>query len=95
LTRLGLQRKVAVAVPHFLVAPHIIASTDLLLTMAERISNVLAKPLGLVTLTPPRELQLTGFELSLLWHERTQDDPARKWLRDVIAAEAAQARIRT
>jgi DNA-binding transcriptional LysR family regulator len=90
LARLGLQRKVAVAVPHFLVAPHIVASSDLLLTVAERVAEVVAGPLGLAVLAPPQELGLTGFALSILWHERTQDDPARRWLRDVIIAEGSE-----
>jgi DNA-binding transcriptional LysR family regulator len=61
-----------------------------LLTVAERIARVLAPPLGLVVLTPPRELGLTGFTMSMLWHERTHDDPARRWVRDVIVAEASE-----
>jgi DNA-binding transcriptional LysR family regulator len=89
LARLGLQRKVAVAVPHFLAAPHIIASSDLLLTVAERIAEVVAGPLDLAVLAPPPELELAGFTLSILWHERTHDDPARRWLRDAIVAEAS------
>jgi DNA-binding transcriptional LysR family regulator len=90
LARLGLKRKVAIAVPHFLVAPHIVASSDLLLTVAERVAEVVVGPLGLVVLAPPQELGLTGFTLSILWHERTHDDPARRWLRDVIVAEASE-----
>jgi DNA-binding transcriptional LysR family regulator len=90
LARLGLKRKVAVAVPHFLAAPHIVASSDLLLTVAERVAEVVARPLGLVVLAPPQELGLTGFTMSILWHERTHEDPARRWLRDVIVAEASE-----
>jgi DNA-binding transcriptional LysR family regulator len=90
LAQLGLKRSVAVAVPHFLVAPHVVASSDLLLTVAERIAGVLAEPLGLVVLAPPTELGLTGFTVSTLWHERTHDDPARRWVRDVIVAEASE-----
>lgn len=89
LARRGLRRNVAVAVPHFLAAPHIVASSDLLLTVAKRVAEVLAEPLGLVVLAPPRELELTGFAMSILWHERTHEDPARRWLRDVIIAEAS------
>ena len=74
LARLGLERKIAVAGPHFLVAPHIVASSDLLLTVAERVAEVVVGPLGLVVLAPPQELGLTGFTLSLLWHERTRCD---------------------
>jgi DNA-binding transcriptional LysR family regulator len=87
---LGIQRKVAVAVPHFLAAPHIIAASDLLLTVAERVAEVVAGPLDLAVLAPPRELELTGFTMSILWHDRTHDDPARRWLRDVIVAEASK-----
>jgi DNA-binding transcriptional LysR family regulator len=90
LARYGLQRRVSIAVPHFLVAPHIVASSDLLLTMAERVAQVVAEPLGLAVLSPPRELDLAGFTNSLLWHERTHEDPARRWIRDVIVAEAAE-----
>jgi DNA-binding transcriptional LysR family regulator len=90
LARLGLQRRVTVALPHAMVAPHIIASSDLLLTMAERVARVLAPPLDLVVIEPPPELLLTGFAISMMWHERTHSDPARRWLRDVIVTEATE-----
>jgi DNA-binding transcriptional LysR family regulator len=91
LARLGLERRVTVALPHAMVAPHVVASSDLLLTMAERVARVLAPPLGLVVLEPPAELLLTGFAISMLWHERTDGDLARRWLRDIVLAEAARA----
>ncbi len=89
LARLGMKRRVAVAVPHFLVAPHLVASSDLLLTVARRIAEVLAEPLGLAVLAPPPELALDGFTMSLVWHERTHGDPMARWLREVLVAEAA------
>src|SRR5258706_7063011 len=90
IARLGRRRNVALAVVHAMVAPHVVASSDLLLTVAERIARVLAPPLGLIVLAPPPELGLTGFTMSMLWHERTHDDPARRWVRDVIVAEASR-----
>jgi len=90
LARLGLQRRVTVALPHAMVAPHVIASSDLLLTMPERVARVLAPRLDLVVLEPPLELLLTGFTISMLWHERTHSDPARRWLRNVIVTEAIE-----
>lgn len=90
LARLGLQRRVTVALPHAMVAPHLVASSDLLLTMAERVARVLAPPLNLVVIEPPPELLLTGFAISMMWHERTHSDPARRWLRDAIVTEAAE-----
>jgi DNA-binding transcriptional LysR family regulator len=73
-----------------MVAPYIIASSDLLLTMAERVARVLPPPLDLVVIEPPPELLLTGSTISMLWHERTHSDPARRWLRDVIVTEATE-----
>jgi hypothetical protein len=68
-----------VALPHATVAPHnIVASSDLLATMAERVARVLASPLDLVILEPPSELLLTGFTLSMLWHERSHPENVRR-----------------
>ncbi len=84
LAALGLSRRVAVTVPHFLVAPHLVASSDLLLTLAARVAEVLAGPLGLVVLQLPAELRMPGFSMAAIWHERTQSDPAQRWVRELI-----------
>ncbi|HEX7665846.1 MAG TPA: LysR family transcriptional regulator [Polyangiaceae bacterium] len=85
LARLGKKRRVVVAVPHFLIAPHIVAKTDFVLTLAERMAKVLESPLDLVQKPLPPELGLQSFTMALVWHERTQNDPAQKWFRDLIA----------
>jgi DNA-binding transcriptional LysR family regulator len=85
LAKLGLRRRVVVTVPHFLVAPHVVASCDLVLTLASRVATLLAEPLGLVVLGPPADLRLAGFRVSSIWHERTHGDPAHAWLRGLIA----------
>jgi DNA-binding transcriptional LysR family regulator len=90
LARLGMRRRVALALPHFLVAPHIVAASDLILTLAARIAAILVKPLGLAMLAPPAELGLQGFTISESWHERTHGDAARRWVREVIADAAAE-----
>jgi DNA-binding transcriptional LysR family regulator len=88
LARMGLSRRVAVTVPHFLVAPHIVAQSDLVLTLPARIADMLAAPLGLVLLQPPPELGLEGFTMSAVWHERTHGDAAQRWMRDFFAEVA-------
>jgi DNA-binding transcriptional LysR family regulator len=85
LARFGLSRRVAVMVPHFVIAPHLVAASDLVLTLAARVAEILARPLGLAVLPLPPELRLEGFTLSSLWHARTQDDPAQRWIRDQVA----------
>ena len=86
LARLGKKRRVAVEIPHFLVAPHVIRETDLLLTLAARVAASLAPLLGLRRIPPP--LELPTFTMSMVWHERQHVDPAHAWLRDLIATVA-------
>lgn len=88
LADLGLRRRVAVAVPHFLVAPHLVAASDLILTLAARVARAFAEPLGLSILEVPPELHLAGFSMSAVWHERTQNDPAQQYLRNLLSGIA-------
>ncbi len=86
LAKLGKKRRVAVEVPHFLVAPHVVRETDVILTLAERVANSLGPLLGLRRLAPPLELE--GFSMAMVWHERQHADPAHQWLRGQIATVA-------
>ena len=86
LAKLGKKRRVAVEVPHFLVAPHVVRETDVVLTLAARVANSLGPLLGLRQLAPPIELE--GFSMSMIWHDRQHADPAHTWLRGVIASVA-------
>ncbi|MCP8467757.1 LysR family transcriptional regulator [Pseudomonas sp. ZM23] len=83
LERLGQQRKVIVTVPHFSVAPALLAGTDLLLTIAERMLPEDLASQGLARFEPP--LQLARIEFVQIWSETSQDDPARRWLRGKLA----------
>lgn len=90
LARLGLSRRVALSVPHFLIAPHVVASTDLVMTVAWRIAAAFRKSHSLVLREPP--LALPTFPMHLVWHERTHVEPAHRWLREQIFACAPRAR---
>ncbi|RKH34311.1 LysR family transcriptional regulator [Corallococcus praedator] len=83
LARLGKSRQVMVAVPHFFLAVFMVARTDLLLLAPERMALLLAPAFRLKLLSPP--LELAGFTVSQLWHERMQHDPAHAWLRKAVA----------
>jgi DNA-binding transcriptional LysR family regulator len=82
LTKRGLSRRVALMVPHFLVAPMILAKSDLILTAPGRIARAFAAILPLRIVPTPFELK--GFDVSQLWHERQNHDPAHAWLRGLI-----------
>ena len=83
LAQLGLQRHIAMTVPHFLVAPFIVAQSDFVLTAPARLIAPLAKTLQLRTFRPP--LALPSYTLSQTWAERTLADPGHRWLRRLIS----------
>jgi len=78
----GLTRRVAVMVQHFLVAPWLIAQSNMVITIADRIARAFVTQLPLKVLTPP--LPLPRFTMQLTWHERRHRDPGHQWLRNQI-----------
>lgn len=84
LAKRGMRRRIAIAVPHFLAAPAIVRQTDVILTVGERIAKALGD--GLRILSPP--IPLPRFSVETIWHERYHADPARSWLRHVVAEVA-------
>lgn len=86
----GRSRRIALAVPHFLVVPHIVAGSDLVATLASRVAALFTETLGLVAMPPP--VQLPRFQIALAWHERNHQDAAHRWLREQVLAVAAEVR---
>ncbi len=84
LRRLGKKRRVARTVASFFVAPHLVANSDFVLTVARRVAHLLMQPLDLVMRTPP--IGLTGFDLRMYWHRKNEDDDAHTWIRQRICA---------
>ncbi|MCY1522170.1 HTH-type transcriptional regulator SyrM 1 [compost metagenome] len=77
----GMQRRVVLSVPHFLFVTAVLASTDLVAMVPERL--VRDAP-ALRLLEPP--VEVPGYEMSMLWHERVHRDPAHRWLREQVVA---------
>lgn len=87
--KLGGRRKIACVVPHWSVAPALIAGTNLVLTTARRSLAALEEDPRYAVFAPP--FALDDFTFSMIWHERTEADPAHAWLRErVLAAAASQ-----
>jgi DNA-binding transcriptional LysR family regulator len=87
LARRGLRRHVALTVPHFLLAPHVVAGSDAVATLSAHLAARLAPLLSLEVHLPP--LPLPGQPISQLWHERTHADPAHRWLREQVREACA------
>jgi len=80
----GLERRIALIVPHFLSAPFIVAKTDMLLSLPERIAERLV---GLAPLSVlPVPIDLPAYDLIMVWHPLRENDPAHCWLREQILA---------
>jgi len=75
-------RRIAVSVPHFLVAPFVVAGSDLIMVMPERVARHYAATLPLRILEPP--VRIEGFAVSQVWHERSEHDPGVIWLRALM-----------
>lgn len=87
LARIGRSRRIGLIVPHFLIAPLMIAESELILTLPERVATRFAELLPLQIFPPP--LELPPITISQAWHERSQHDPAHVWLRQQIVEVAA------
>jgi DNA-binding transcriptional LysR family regulator len=84
----GLHRRVAARVPYFLVAPALVARTDLVLTLPARLAQQAAAAHELRILPTP--IELAPFAVRMIWHAGTNDDLASQWLRARIQ-EVARA----
>ena len=80
LAELGMTRNVALSVPHFLFLESVLTSTDLVAMVPYRLVH---GNRALQIVQPP--LDVPGFEMLMLWHERVHRDPAHQWLREHIA----------
>ncbi|MGV6958537.1 LysR family transcriptional regulator [Pseudomonas chlororaphis] len=81
LGEVGLTRRVVLSVPHFLFVLSALASTDLVAMLPARL--VRDNP-ALKVVEPP--LEVPGYEMAMLWHERCHRDPAHQWLREFIVS---------
>jgi DNA-binding transcriptional LysR family regulator len=86
LRAVGRTRHIALRVPHFLIAPLVVAETDYVLTAPARMIRALGTLRPLAVHTPP--LEIPGFSMSVLWHVRNDLDPGHQWLRAQIAEVA-------
>jgi LysR family transcriptional regulator, mexEF-oprN operon transcriptional activator len=82
LAQQNLKRHIALSIPHFLIAPFILAQTDLIATLAERIALAFAENQALKILPIP--LDIEGFSVWMRWHQSSENSPACQWLRSQV-----------
>jgi DNA-binding transcriptional LysR family regulator len=77
-----LERRIALVVPGYIEALHIVARTDLVAFVPGRLIGALAKPLSLVALAPPLDPGID--EQFMFYPTRAQFDPGSIWLRKLM-----------
>jgi DNA-binding transcriptional LysR family regulator len=81
LAELGLARRVLASLPTTAAALDLVARTDVLVVVAERV----CRPAELGLRTRPIPVELPAVPIVLSWHHRHDSDPAHAWLRDEVA----------
>lgn len=77
-----ISREFAVSVPHYLVVPMIVSTTDHIATVPRRAALALS---NLATLRlHPLPVSIPSFDVSLFWHPRFREDPPARWMRDLM-----------
>jgi DNA-binding transcriptional LysR family regulator len=84
----GFQRRIAFTTPNFVVAPQVVATTDLIMILPARLAVAIGGGPRLVTFEPP--LKVPGFQIAMFWHDRHDSDPAHSFIRREIAQVAAR-----
>jgi DNA-binding transcriptional LysR family regulator len=82
LSALGLTARIGVVVYDFIVAPEVVASSDMIAVVPERMAHKFARSAGLQILPLPVEIPPLTF--SMIWHERTHREPVYQWLREIV-----------
>lgn len=86
----GRKRRVALRVPSFLLAPWLIATSDMVVTAPRGLCDATAPLFGLRVLEPP--VPLPGFDVFLGWHERTHESAPHRWLRATLVEVTKELR---
>lgn len=73
-----IQRRVAVSVPNFMLAPFMLAGTERIATVHRRLARRLAKQLPLKIVDLPVEMPIV--RIVAQWHRSTENDPCINWL---------------
>ncbi|MFG6101470.1 LysR family transcriptional regulator [Leptothoe sp. EHU-05/26/07-4] len=78
----SIQRKVAIAVSHFLAVAPIIAKTDYCATLPKRIAQQYVGNPRYRVFAPPTDFG--QFPMHMVWHPRYDNDAGHQWLRRLI-----------
>ena len=88
LATLGRQRRIVLTVNQFATAGSVVARSDLLTVLPQQFLPATGVEHRLVQ--KPLPLSLATVNVEMMWHLRKDDDPAHRWLREIVIDAAAQ-----
>lgn len=83
----GLIRNISLTLPTMFSVPALLPGTDYVATVLNRVATHPANQAHIKVFESP--LELPSIQFHLLWHRRTQENPAHRWMREVIEDTAA------
>ncbi len=92
LARRGRTRTVLATVAHFPTIPFILRAVPALANMPAIAAGYFAREYGLAL--SPLPFRSPRFEVSMVWHVRTDADPAHVWFRDLVSRTVAELRAK-
>ena len=75
-------RQVIWSTSHFMAVPFLLANSNCVALLPRRMAQQCAKAMDLKLLSPPIEIE--GFTVSMIWHQRHTNRPQHRWLREQI-----------
>ena len=79
-------RKVIWSTSHFMSLPFLIANSDCVALLPNRLAQRCAKAMGLQILPPP--IAIPSATISAIWHQRNTNLASHRWLRERLVAAA-------
>lgn len=89
LEKAGITAGAHFTVPHFVAVPYIVSTTDLLVTVPQKLAESAAAPFNLLYVKPP--LRLPALQTNVFWHRRFNQDEGNQWLRNLIVGQFSES----
>lgn len=82
LKQLKYKREIALSVPHFSLAPKIVANSDFVMTMPSKLIEYIGETKNIYLKKLPFKME--DFHIEQFWHELNHYDSAHRWLRQQV-----------
>ena len=83
----NLSRRIIWSTPHFMTVPFLLANSNCMALLPNRMAQYCAREMNLKLFPPPMAIE--GFDVATIWHQRNNNSPRHIWLREKIVNAVA------